>query len=155
MSNSEMWRKFLDNIKEVISSTSFDIWFNENDTKLYSFKNDVATITVNQDFIKKHLAGKRIIMVSSMMADKDYNSYLSAVCPFADTFIATKADVPRALTSAELCENAKKFCKDCYDVSDPQKAVIAAHNIIQPDDALIICGSFYLAGEIRDSLLNF
>ena len=50
-----MWRKFLDNIKEVISSTSFDIWFNENDTKLYSFKNDIATITVNQEVFKKHL----------------------------------------------------------------------------------------------------
>ena len=47
-----MWRKFLDNIKEVISSTSFDIWFNENDTKLYSFKNDIATITVNQEVFK-------------------------------------------------------------------------------------------------------
>ena len=55
MSNSEMWRKFLDNIKEVISSTSFDIWFNENDTKLYSFKNDIATITVPQEYHKKHL----------------------------------------------------------------------------------------------------
>jgi len=55
MSNSELWQKFLNNIKEVVSSMSFDIWFNEEDTKLYSFKDDVATITVNQDFIKKHL----------------------------------------------------------------------------------------------------
>ena len=55
MSNSELWKKFLENIKEVISSTSFDIWFNENDTKLYSFKNDIATITVNQEVYKKHL----------------------------------------------------------------------------------------------------
>ena len=107
------------------------------------------------DFIKKHLSGKRIIMVSSMMADKDYTSYLSAVCPFVDTFIATKADVPRALSSSELCENAKKFCNNCYDIPDPQKAIVAAHNILQSDDALIICGSFYLAGEIRDGLLNF
>lgn len=55
MSNSELWRKFLDNMKEVISSTSFDIWFNEEDTKLYSFKNDIATITVTQEVYKKHL----------------------------------------------------------------------------------------------------
>ncbi len=107
------------------------------------------------DFIKKHLADKRIVMVSSMMADKDYISYLSSVCPFAETFIATKADVPRALGSSDLCESAKKFCKNCYDISEPKKAIIAARNILQPDDALIICGSFYLAGEIRDSLLNF
>lgn len=107
------------------------------------------------DFIKKHLADRRIIMVSSMMADKDYISYLSAVCPFAETFIATKADVPRALGSSVLCKSAERFCKNCYDIPDPEKAIVAAHNILQPEDALIVCGSFYLAGEIRDSLLNF
>ena len=106
-------------------------------------------------FVKKHLAGKRIIMVSSMMADKDYQSYMRIVAPLADTFIATKAEVPRALSSAELCENAKKFCADCYDISEPHKAITAARNILQSDDALIVCGSFYLAGEIRDDLLNF
>ena len=106
-------------------------------------------------FVKKHLAGKRIIMVSSMMADKDYQSYMRIVAPLADTFIATKAEVPRALSSAELCENAKEFCADCYDISEPHKAITAARNILQSDDALIVCGSFYLAGEIRDDLLNF
>lgn len=111
--------------------------------------------SVLSDFIKKHLSDKRIIMVSSLMADKDYISYLSAVSPFAETFIATKADVPRALSSTELCECAKKFCNNCYDISEPDKAITAAHNILQPDDALIVCGSFYLAGEIRDILLNF
>ena len=55
MNNSELWKNFLDNMKEVISSTSFDIWFNEDDTKLYSFKNDIATITVTQEVYKKHL----------------------------------------------------------------------------------------------------
>ncbi len=106
-------------------------------------------------FIKKHLAGKRIIMLSSMMADKDYESYLSIVAPLAQTFIATKADVPRALGSDELCESAKAYCDNCYSVADPVKAVAAARNIMQSDDVLIVCGSFYLAGEIRDCLLNF
>lgn len=106
-------------------------------------------------FIRKHLTGKRIIMLSSMMADKDYNSYLSIVAPLAQTFIATKADVPRALSSDELCESAKVYCDNCYSVADPVKAVSAAKNIMQPDDVLIVCGSFYLAGEIRDCLLNF
>ena len=108
-----------------------------------------------RDFVKKHLSDKRIIMVSSMMADKDYQSYLRIVAPLANTFIATKADVPRALSASELCENAKNYCADCYDISYPQKAITAAHNILQDHDALIVCGSFYLAGEIRNDLLNF
>ncbi|MBR4859292.1 MAG: bifunctional folylpolyglutamate synthase/dihydrofolate synthase [Clostridia bacterium] len=106
-------------------------------------------------FIKKHLTGKRIIMLSSMMADKDYDSYLKTVAPLAQTFIAARADVPRALSSDELCESAKAYCDNCYSVADPVKAVAAARNIMQTDDVLIVCGSFYLAGEIRDCLLNF
>lgn len=107
------------------------------------------------DYIRKHLSDKRIIMVSSMMADKDYMSYMRIVAPFASVFVATKADVPRALSSDELCETAKEFCSDCYSISDPLKAVQAAGNITEKDDAMIVCGSFYLAGEIRDNLLNF
>ena len=106
-------------------------------------------------FIEKHLCGKRIIMVSSMMADKDFSAYLSMVARYADTFIATKADVPRAMSSAELAENAKAYCRNCYDIPEPSKAITAAHNILQSDDALIVCGSFYLAGEVRDILINF
>ena len=55
MSNKELWKNFLENIKESISSTSFDVWFDENDTKLYSFKDDIVTITVTQELYKKHL----------------------------------------------------------------------------------------------------
>ncbi len=105
-------------------------------------------------FIEKHLKNKRIIMLSSLMADKDYNSYLKTVVPYAETFIATKADVPRALSSDELMQSASAFCENCHDISDPAKAVKAAVNITHPEDALIVCGSFYLAGEIRNYLLN-
>ena len=107
------------------------------------------------EFIKKHLSGKRIIMVSSMMSDKDYLSYLSVVAPLADVFIATRVDMLRALPSGELMLSASNYCKNCHDVTIPSKAVTAARNIMQDDDALVVCGSFYLAGDIRDNLLNF
>ena len=55
MSDREVWNSFLDNIKSEITNVSFDTWFNEEDTKFYSFKNNVMTITVNQEFIKKHI----------------------------------------------------------------------------------------------------
>lgn len=107
------------------------------------------------DFIRKHLASKRIIAVSSMMADKDYNSYLRIVAPLTDVFIATRADVPRALSSDELCAAALLYCGNCNSISDPIKAVNAARNIVEADDVLLVCGSFYLAGEVRDELMNF
>ena len=55
MNDRDLWHAFLDNIKNEITNVSFDTWFNEEDTKFYSFKNNVMTITVNQEFIKKHI----------------------------------------------------------------------------------------------------
>ena len=55
MNNKELWNNFLDNIKNEIADVSFEIWFNEEDTKFYSFKDNVMTITVNQEFIKRHI----------------------------------------------------------------------------------------------------
>ena len=67
MTNNEIWIKFLDNLKDEMTLMSFNTWFNEEDTKLYSLKNDVATITVNQEFIKKHLEENYIdLMLESM-----------------------------------------------------------------------------------------
>ena len=55
MDGREIWNKFLENIKNEIANVSFDIWFNEEDTKFYSFENNVMTIIVNQEFIRKHI----------------------------------------------------------------------------------------------------
>ena len=55
MDDKTLWNKFLENIKMEINTVSFDAWFNEEDTKFYSFENNVLTITVNQEFIRKHI----------------------------------------------------------------------------------------------------
>ena len=55
MNEKELWENFLDNIKNEISNTSFDVWFDPNDTKFYSYKDDVITLVVKQELIKKHL----------------------------------------------------------------------------------------------------
>ena len=55
MSEREIWNSFLANLKNEITDVSFETWFNEEDTKFHSFKNNIMTITVNQEFIKKHI----------------------------------------------------------------------------------------------------
>lgn len=106
------------------------------------------------NFIDEYFFNKRIIMVSSIMADKDYLSYLKTVATRAKIFIATKADVPRALDSEELMKSAGIFCKNVYSVSNPSKAIDFALEKINQNDVLIVCGSFYLAGEVRNKLLK-
>ena len=58
---------YLENIKNEITDVSFTTWFNDDDTKLYSFENDVATVVVSRDFIKKHLEERYLdIMIDGM-----------------------------------------------------------------------------------------
>ncbi len=107
------------------------------------------------DFVGKHLSGKKIIMVCSMMADKDYLSYLRIVAPLASEFIASKAANPRALDAQSLSESANRFCKNCRAIPNPVTAVETALNELTENCALLVCGSFYLAGEVRNILLDF
>ena len=105
-------------------------------------------------FINDFLSDKKIVMVSSMMADKDYKSYLSLVAPFASLFISTKANVPRALSSDELKIAAEEFCENCKSIENPCKAVEYAIKEANSNDAIVVCGSFYLAGEVRAKLIE-
>ena len=67
MNKNELWNKFLENMKNEIASISFDIWFNEEDTKLYSFDDNIVTIVVNQELIKKHLETNYIDSMTEVM----------------------------------------------------------------------------------------
>lgn len=107
------------------------------------------------DYVKKFLADKRIIAVCSLMQDKDYETYLKIIAPYVSTFIATQAPMPRALSAQELCNCASVYCSNSNAVTNPHKAVSAALNIAEKDDVILVCGSFYLAGEIREDLINF
>ena len=68
MTDREIWSKFLENLKSEIAEVSFEIWFNEEDTKFYSFKDNVLTITVNQELIKKHILDHYIDIMSEAIS---------------------------------------------------------------------------------------
>ena len=68
MNNRELWNNFLENIKNEITNVSFDTWFNEEDTKFYSLKDDILTITVNQEFIKRHIEENYIDIMQDAMS---------------------------------------------------------------------------------------
>ena len=68
MSDKELWNAFLDNLKSELTDVSFNTWFNEEDTKFYSFDNNVLTITVNQEFIRKHILEYYIDIMNSAIS---------------------------------------------------------------------------------------
>ena len=85
--------------------------------------------------------------VIGMMKDKDVEGYLALIAPRCHTVIATQPDNPRALSAAELADIAEDYCDNVLVVENPKEAV--RHPRLS-----LVCGSFYLAREVRNILLS-
>ena len=87
------------------------------------------------------------IAVIGMMADKDIDAYLSIVAPRCKKIITTTPNNPRAISAEELKKIAEKYCNDVVAIDNPLEAV-------QQDGVTLVCGSFFLARDVRDYLLK-
>lgn len=105
--------------------------------------------------VRSFLKGRRIIAVCGMMADKDYKKYLSITAPLFETLIATRPALPRALDAHTLAETAKKYCENSYIIEDSSEALMKSISLADKDDVIIICGSFYLASELRAHMIQY
>ena len=103
---------------------------------------------------KSLMAEKRdVILVLTMMQDKDYKECIKELCTIARKVIATELDMPRGLKCSEIqsiCEGNKT---ECIAEPDILKAVKMACDMA--DGGLVcVCGSLYLAGDVRKIINN-
>lgn len=103
-----------------------------------------------KELLERHLPGKRICAIIGMVGDKDSESYLRLTAPLFSEIITVKFQNPRAQGEEELCLTASNYCPSCTAAKSIEQAVLLAKN--QSWDALVVCGSLYLAGEIRPVL---
>ena len=95
---------------------------------------------------------QRKVGIMGVMADKDSHEALRLLAPLFAEIITIAPDNPRALPAEELARTAGEFCPRVRPAQTCGEAVARAMKAMGPGDALIVCGSFYLAGEIRDQL---
>lgn len=93
------------------------------------------------------------IVVVSMMADKDVDISVKNLSSNAKVMIATECSNPRAMKCAELAEVCRKYCSEVYAVSNPFEAIDKAFEL-KKDNLIAVCGSLYLASEVREYLKN-
>ncbi len=104
--------------------------------------------------LQKFYKGKKILAVIGMMKDKDTDKYLSQTAPLFSRIITTRPDNPRSEQAEELKNTALKYCGNCTAEDDPRKAVDMACSETSDYDLLVICGSFYLAGDVRKYIIE-
>ena len=80
-----------------------------------------------------------------MMEDKDTAYVAKKISEFAKRVIVTQVNMPRCLSAVALA----KLFPDCQIEADSILAVRKAMSEICDDEIVCICGSLYLAGELR------
>ena len=102
----------------------------------------------------KRLKYRRLILVIAISADKDWKSMLKMIIPKAYEIYVTRFSVQgrQAVDPKLLFQEAQKHAgrkQSVHLFSDPIQAYEAALKKLASDDALLVTGSFYLAGDIR------
>lgn len=105
--------------------------------------------------ISTFLCGKKIICIMGMLADKDIDSSIKLLENTFDRVYTVPVNNPRALSAKDLAEKFAKTHSDVKSFDSVQTAFDTAFTEAkQKDCAIIICGSLYLAGEIRPYALD-
>lgn len=102
--------------------------------------------------VEELLPGKKILMVTGMLADKDTGKILEAFTSIADDFIATEPDSDRKWEATELAKTLEGLGKNCMAEADPKKAAQLALSKKDEYDVVLTAGSLYLIGAIRSSM---
>lgn len=104
--------------------------------------------------IKQYLAGKKIICIMGMLKDKDSNSSLEYLDGLIDTVITLEPDNPRKQSKEDLAEKAVKFFDIVYPMEGFTQAIEKALDMAGEDGVVLICGSLYLASQLRPLIVR-
>ncbi len=105
--------------------------------------------------VKGEITSKeRVIVIAGMMADKAVEASLTPLMKKTDVFLAVTPENPRAMRASELAEIAIKYSEKVLAVEDIKQAVNISLAAADEQTAIFVVGSLYLAGEIRDYLIE-
>ncbi len=108
--------------------------------------NEGGAVALSQYLKAINFKGTAIV---SAMADKDANSVAEKIAPYLNSIIAVAVkDNPRTLNANQIVECFSGKLENCYTAQSYTEALNMC------DGPLLICGSLYLAADIRPMLLQ-
>lgn len=96
-----------------------------------------------------YFGDKKIIFVMGVLADKDYESMLRIIIPYAKKFFTITPENPRALKSVELGKSIRKFHVPVTCSENPLDGLKGALGEVGKEDVICVTGTFSVVSEIR------
>jgi dihydrofolate synthase/folylpolyglutamate synthase len=104
-----------------------------------------------RDFLDERFRSTPITILFGAMADKAIGVMSGILFPAASQVIVTSIDSPRAAEPNAIAEASHR---DAIRTENASEALAEALRITPPDGLIVVCGSLFLVGEIRQSLLQ-
>lgn len=105
-----------------------------------------------QEACARHFAGKKILMVLGILADKEVDQVLDNFLKITKDFVTTEPNNPRKLGAAELAGKIQERGGSAVSLPDAAEAVSYARKQWGDYDVILFAGSLYLIGSIRGML---
>ena len=102
--------------------------------------------------IRDYLAGKKVIALTGVLADKDYADMYKPVMPLVDRFVCITPPNPRKLEAQQL---ARYLCQAGAQAQASESILDGVKKAMElaGEDGVVLCfGSLYSIGGIRDAL---
>lgn len=106
--------------------------------------------------LEEYFGQTKLTLCTGILRDKQYDKMLAALLPFADRVIACEIPNSRTLKAEELSDAISRISKDTEIIisKKPEDAYQIIKELQYDTAAVIICGSLYLAGPMRELILS-
>ncbi len=102
--------------------------------------------------VKSYIKNRPIIVLTGVLADKDYDSMYREMADIADEFITVTPPNPRALTSDKLAEYLRTLGVNATPCQTVEDGVALAMEKANTCGAVIAYGSLYMVADIENAV---
>ena len=102
--------------------------------------------------IRDYLVGKKLIVLTGVLADKDYADMYKPVMAYAEEFVCITPPSPRKLEAAELADHLRQAGAQATACESIPDGVRTAMEKAGKDGVVLSFGSLYSIGDIRLAL---
>jgi dihydrofolate synthase/folylpolyglutamate synthase len=100
-------------------------------------------------FLAQNFASRKIWLVYGALRDKSVDEVAGWLFPLAAEVVFTEPRTPRSISASQLAEIAGYHARHSETIPDAEKALDYVLATAQPEDAIFVCGSLYLVGQLR------
>lgn len=115
---------------------------------------NIDAILKLKENIKRYFKFKNLFLILGIVKDKEVEKMVEIIAPMAKSVIAVAPHSTRATIAKELYEIIIQYNKNSVYFEDYNEAYIYACDNSSEDDLILICGSFYMIGDMRKIILQ-